>query len=168
MPKLAIIAALAENGVIGRDNQLPWHIPADLRHFKALTMHKPIIMGRKTFMSIGKPLLGRTNIVITRNRAFTAAGVQVAYSINEAIKVANTIAIDHRVDEVMVIGGADIYQKTLPLADRLYLTRVHANVEGDAYFPPVNWQDWVELSREDHAGEGVDAVDYSFVVYQRR
>lgn len=167
MTGLAIIVAAAENGVIGRDNAMPWHLPEDLRHFKRVTMGKPIVMGRKTFESIGKPLPGRTNIVITRNPAFSADGVEVVSSLQQGLAVAERTARLHAVDEVVVIGGAEIYATALPLADRIYLTEVHASVDGDAVLPAIDWTQWREVSREHHAAQPGQDYAFSFVRYER-
>ena len=126
------MVAAARNGVIGRNNALPWHLPEDLRYFRRVTMGKPVVMGRKTFESIGKPLPGRTNIVITRNRAYSAEGIKVVRGLNEALNLAADIALIDGVEELVVIGGAEIYRTAIPRADRLYMTEVHAQVEGDA------------------------------------
>jgi dihydrofolate reductase len=165
--RLALIVAAAENGVIGRDNALPWQLPEDMRYFKRVTMGKPIVMGRNTFESIGKPLPGRTNIVITRNPAFQAAGVSVVSSLAQALDLAMDVAQRDGVKEVVVIGGAEIYRAALPRADRLYLTEVHANIEGDAVLPAIDWNQWLEVSRERHAAQLPNHFDYSFVCYER-
>ena len=165
--RVAIIVAAAENGVIGRNNALPWHLPEDLRYFRAVTMGKPIIMGRKTFEAIGKPLPGRTNIVITRDRAFKAEGVRGVGSLEEAMSLASQVALIDGIDEVAVIGGAQVYESALPLADRLYVTEVHASIEGDAVLPPIAWSEWAEISRERHRATDSNPYDYSFVVYDR-
>ena len=165
--KLALIAALAENSVVGINNKLPWHLPEDLKYFKRLTTGKAIIMGRKTYESIGRPLPNRTNIVVSRNPAFQAEGVRVVSELSQAIELANDINFINGEDEVMVIGGAMIYQEALPLADRLYLTHVHAHVNGDAYFPEVDFAEWQEQGREDHSASETNPYDYSFVVYNR-
>lgn len=167
MVRLAAIVAAAENGVIGRNNALPWHLPGDLQYFKRVTMGKPIIMGRKTFESIGKPLPGRSNIVITRNAQFQADGVRVVDSMAAALRVAEDIALIDGVDEVVVIGGAEIYRESLSQASRLYLTQVHASVEGDAYMPEVEWSHWRETTREHFPAQGANPYDYSFVVFER-
>lgn len=167
MTSLAIIVAAAENGVIGRNNGLPWHLPQDLRYFKQVTMGKPIVMGRKTFESIGRPLPGRSNIVISRNITFSAAGVRIVATLDEAISLADDIAQTDGAAEVVVIGGAEIYRLAMPRAQRLYLTEVHASVEGDAMLPPIHWPDWREVSRERHAASADNPFDYSFVVYER-
>lgn len=167
MPRLAVIVAAAENGVIGAANDLPWYLPEDLRYFKRVTMGKPIVMGRKTFESIGRALPGRANIVITANRDYRPEGVIVVASIEAALVQAESAAVAAGVDEVLVIGGAQIYQQALDRADRLYLTRVHATVEGDAYLPEISWENWVEHSREWHAAIGENSYDYSFIVYDR-
>ena len=168
MVRLAAIVAAAENGVIGRNNALPWHLPGDLQYFKRVTMGKPIIMGRKTFESIGKPLPGRSNIVISRNAQFQADGVRAVNSLAAALRVAEDIALIDGVDEVVVIGGAEIYRESLPQTSRLYLTQVHASVEGDAYMPEVQWSDWRETAREHFSAQGANPYDYSFVVFERR
>jgi dihydrofolate reductase len=165
MTILSIIVAFAENGVIGNGNALPWHLPEDLRHFKHVTMGKPIVMGRRTFESIGKPLPGRTNIVITRNASFQADGVEVATRVDEALALARREAGAD--GEVVVIGGAEIYAATLPMADRLYVTEVHTSVEGDAVLPPVDWTQWREVSRERHAAQPPQRYAFSFVRYER-
>jgi dihydrofolate reductase len=165
--QLAIIVAAAENGVIGKNNALPWRIPADMRYFKQTTMGKPIVMGRKTFESIGKPLPGRTNIVITRNSAFVAEGIKVVSSLDEALKLAEDIAVADGAEELVVIGGAEIYRSAMPRADRLYLTEVHASVEGDALLPEIDWAHWREVGRERHQAESPGEHDFSFVRYER-
>ena len=165
--KLALIAAYAQNRVVGIDNKLPWHLPEDLKYFKRCTSGKAIIMGRKTYESIGRPLPNRTNIVITRNPDFEADGVKVVTSLNDAIELAAAVNEVNGVDEIMVIGGAAIYELTLPMADRLYLTHVHAQVEGDAYFPEVDFSNWREVERADYASSETNPYDYSFVVYDK-
>jgi dihydrofolate reductase len=165
--RLAIIVAVADNGAIGKDNALLWKLPEDMRHFKQVTMGKPIIMGRKTFESIGKALPGRTNIVITRNGAFTAEGVRCVSSLEEALQVAAQTVSMEPAEEAVVIGGSEIYQAALPLADRLYITEVHANVEGDTVLPRVEWDDWREVRRERHVAQTPNPYDYSFVFYER-
>ena len=168
MVRLSVIVAAAENGVIGSNNALPWHLPDDLRYFKRVTMGKPLVMGRRTFESIGRPLPGRTNIVISRNPHFRADGVRVAASLDAALRLARSVAQADGVDELLVIGGAQIYAEAIPRADRLYLTRVHAAVDGDAFLPPIDWRDWQETGRERHRGSATNPYDYSFVVYERR
>jgi dihydrofolate reductase len=166
--KLSVIVAAAENGVIGRNNALPWHLPEDLRYFKRVTMGKPIVMGRRTFESIGRPLPGRTNIVITRSQAFQVDGVHAAATLDEALCVAREVAIKDGVEELLVIGGAQIYQSALPMAQRLYLTEVHARVEGDVRLPEIDWAQWREVGRKRYHAEGANPYDYSFVVFERR
>ena len=163
-PRLAMIAAMARNRVIGRDNQLPWHISADLKHFKRTTLGKPIVMGRKTFESIGRPLPGRTNIVVSRQPGYQPEGVTVASSAEAAVQKAEEAALKDGVDEVMVIGGEQLYRTLLPWARRLYLTEVECEVEGDAWFPSLTQADWQELERE-RAREG--EWRFSFVVLER-
>jgi dihydrofolate reductase len=166
--KIVLIAAFAQNRVVGINNALPWHLPEDLKYFKRTTSGKAIIMGRKTYDSIGRPLPNRTNIVITRNSEFKADGVQVVSSLKAAIELAKEVNFINGVDEVMIIGGASIYQESLPVAERLYLTHVHANVEGDAYFPEVDFSQWQESSRDDYSASDKNPYDYSFVVYDKK
>jgi len=166
--KVALIWAMSRNGVIGRNNALPWHLSEDLRYFKRVTFGKPVIMGRKTWESIGRPLPGRANIVITRDEAFHAEGVKVVNSLEQALSVAQSIALLDGVDEAMVIGGAEIYALALPVAQRLYLTQVHAEVEGDAWFPALDLSGWQEVGREDFAAQGPNPFDYSFIVYDKK
>ncbi len=160
--RLALIAAVARNGVIGRGGDLPWRIPADLKYFKATTMGKPMIMGRRTYDSIGKALPGRISIVVTRQSGFQAAGVEVAGDLDRAVEIAAGLGAE----EAMVIGGGEIYAAALPRADRLYLTEVHIEAEGDVYFPPLDRSQWRELSRDDHPAEG-DTPAFSFVTLER-
>jgi len=167
MPELSVIVAVSSNGVIGCDGGLPWHLPQDMRRFRDLTMGKPLLMGRKTFESIGRPLPGRANIVVTRDPAWSAAGVRVAHSIDEALAAAAETARAEGVGEIMVIGGAQLYADLLPRADRLYLTEVHMQVQGDTRLPPIDWRDWCEVHREDVRAQDGAPCDYSFVVYER-
>lgn len=144
---ISAIAALSENRVIGLNNELPWHIPADLKYFKDMTTGKPIIMGRKTFESLGKPLPGRANFIITRQK-LSIPGASVCASVKDAIAAAGKTGAK----EIMIIGGQQIYEQALPLCHKLYLTRIHARMEGDAYFPQINQTDWREISTQHHAG----------------
>ncbi len=164
--RCALIVAMAENRVIGRDGGLPWRLSADLKRFKALTMGKPIVMGRKTYESIGRPLPGRANIVVSGKPEFTAEGVIHVRSIADALRRAEAIAADDGVDEIMVIGGAAIYEATLPHADRIYLTEVHQTVNGDTWFPEFDRGSWREVDRTDCAAAG-DAPAFSFVLLER-
>ncbi|MDO3723076.1 dihydrofolate reductase [Marinobacter sp. chi1] len=165
----ALIVAMSQNRVIGRNNKLPWYLPGDLRYFKQATMGKPIIMGRKTWDSIGRPLPGRMNLIITRQDDWPApAGTVRVASLEEALLKAGAQAQLDGVDEVMIIGGGQIYAEALPQVDRMYITQVHADVEGDAFFPEVNWDGWEEIGREDFSASDNNPYDYSFVVYQRR
>jgi dihydrofolate reductase len=164
---LAIIVAVAENGVIGSNNALPWKLPEDLQNFKRITMGKPVVMGRKTYESIGRPLPGRTNIVVTRNVSFRAEGVLVVHSIDEALAMASEVAARAGVTEAFVMGGADLYAATIPGADRLYITEVHASVEGDAVLPRIDWRCWREVCREHRVAQSPNPYDYSFVRYER-
>jgi dihydrofolate reductase len=160
-PRVSVIAALARNRVIGIENRLPWRLPEDLAHFKALTLNHPILMGRKTFESLGRPLPGRTNIVITRNPDYRPEGCLVAASIPAAI------ALCMDADEIFFIGGADLYAQAIPFADRLYLTEVDIEVDGDAWFPNYDRSAFREVARESHRGEKGDALGFDFVVYER-
>ncbi|GAB2589225.1 dihydrofolate reductase [Spirosoma areae] len=164
--KLSLIAAVAENGVIGRQNDLPWHLPDDFAFFKRKTNHHPIIMGRKSLVSLGKPLPNRTNIVITRNRDFAAEGVTVVHTLDEALAVAKKA--DRQTDEIFVIGGAEIYKMALPVATTLYLTEIHQAYEGDAYFPAFDKSQWQEVSRRPHPTDERHAVAFDFVEYERK
>ncbi len=160
--KVSLIAAVAEGGVIGLDNAMPWHLPADLKYFKQTTLGKPVVMGRKTFESIGsKPLPGRRNVVVTRDRQFTAVGCDVAHDPQSALELLQDA------EEVMVMGGATFYAQMLGRADRLYLTEVHAQFEGDTRFPEYDKSEWREMSRTDHAPDESNPYRYSFVVYER-
>jgi dihydrofolate reductase len=166
--KLCLIMARAENGTIGVNNTLPWNISSDLKNFKRLTMGKPVVMGRKTFESIGKPLKGRANIVITRQADWVATGVIVCHDIKDAVETAKFEAEKEAVDEVMVIGGAEIYGRVLNDADRFYLTEVHRRYEGDACFTAPNKTQWKEVSRERFVPDEEGGPSYSFVAYERR
>lgn len=145
---ISLIVAVAENGVIGANGGLPWRLSSDLKTFRRLTLGKPIIMGRRTFQSIGKPLDKRDNIVVTRDPFFDVAGVSSVASVSEALTLARILATTRGADEVMVIGGADLYAATLEVADRVYLTRVHASPEGDKHFPVLDPNQWAEVARE--------------------
>jgi len=161
--RISLIAAVAENGVIGREGGLPWRIPEDLKFFRATTLGKPVIMGRKTYVSIGKPLPGRLNIVLTRDRTWHAPGVSVAHDMDRALRIAQ----ESGADEAMIIGGADIYEAALPRANRIYLTRIAREFEGDALFPALDPQDWKEVVRVEKSAGDVP-FDYCFVTLERR
>lgn len=165
--KVGIIVAVAENGIIGRDNSLPWRLSGDLQYFKKTTLGKPIIMGRKTYESIGKPLPGRTNIIVTRNQRYLKENCIVCHSIQEAI----SCAVTEKTEAVMIIGGAQLYKEALliepALVTHLYVTEVHHSIEGDATFPSIIEAQWQEVSRERHSADDKNQYDYSFVVYQR-
>ena len=145
---VSIVVAVADNGVIGRGNALPWDLPDDLQHFKRTTMGRPIVMGRKTFESIGRPLPGRLNIILTRDPSWTALGVSVASSIEQAIDLAEGQAFIDGADSVMVIGGAEVYRQALPFASRAFVTRVHGHIDGDAFFDLDEIASWREVTRE--------------------
>ena len=158
---ISLIAAMDKNRLIGRENGLPWHLPADFKHFKEVTMAKPVIMGRKTFESIGKPLPGRKNIVISRS-GFDAEGVVVVDTIDKALHAADDA------EEVMVIGGASFYEQMIDRADRLYLTHVDAECDGDAWFPEFDMADWEILSEEKHDADEKNNYSFCVRVYQRK
>ena len=160
--QISIVAALADDYLIGSNNKVPWQIPADLQHFKKLTYGKPIIMGRKTYASIGKPLPGRKNIVISRNKEFECAGCEVYDSLPKALAAAKDCA------EVMVIGGTEIFKQALPLADKMYLTLVHDTFTGDTYFPKWNPDKWQEIERKDFAADEKNTYPYSFIILERK
>lgn len=165
--RTALIFAMAENRVIGRNNKLPWYLPNDLKYFKQVTMGKPVIMGRKTYESIGKPLPGRMNLVITRDATWQAEGVSTCASLEQALQKATGAAEITGVEELMVIGGAEIYRLALPVASRIYLTQVHAKVDGDAFMDEIDWSGWKEVAREDFPAKEPNIYDYSFIVYDR-
>lgn len=159
--KISLIAAMSKTGVIGKDNQMPWHLPADLKYFKSVTMGKPIIMGRKTYESLGRPLPGRENIILSRNTGFQAEGCTVIHHIDELNKV--TAA-----DEIMIIGGADIFTAFLPLASHLYLTEVSCEVDGDTWFPEFDTTDWEISVIQTHHADDKNPCDLRFLRYDRR
>ena len=151
---ISIIAAIGNNNVIGKDNKLPWNLPEDMEHFKKLTLGKPVIMGQRTFESIGMALPGRTNIILTQDKNFRAEGCIISYSIEEALEKAKSFP------EVMICGGVSVYQQFLPLADRMYLTLIKGDYEGDAFFPEFDYNDWKEVEREEHD-------KYSFITLEK-
>ena len=159
---ISLIVAMARNGVIGRDNALPWHLSEDLRRFKAATLGKPILMGRKTFESIGHALPGRTNLVLTRNRGWTAPGAVAVHSIEAALALAGDAA------ELVVIGGAEIFRLVMPFARRIYLTHVHAEVAGDTYFPAFDPTQWLDVECVERAADERNTYPVTFVTLERR
>ena len=161
-PRVSLIAALAQNRVIGIANRLPWKLPEDLAHFKALTLGHPILMGRKTFESLGRPLPGRRNIVITRNADYQPAGCETVTSLPAAIDLCQ------EAEEIFFIGGAELYKQVLPQVDRLYLTEVQIEAQGDAWFPEFDRDMFCEINRESQMGEKGDPLRFDFVVYERR
>lgn len=169
MLEVVLVYAVAENGVIGHDNTIPWRLRSDMQRFKALTMGKPIVMGRKTFESFPRrPLPGRTNIVITRNADYTADGAVVATSLADARAIATGDALRRSVKEIMIIGGAEIYAQWMRFADRLEVTEVHTRPIGDTTLPPVDLTVWEETARARQPAAGEDCVDFSYVTYCRR
>jgi len=177
---IALVVAMTPDRVIGKDGRLPWRLPADLRRFRELTLGHAVIMGRKTHESIGAPLAGRTHIVVTRRRDYAASGCLVAHSPAEALELARgaaaaaaragaaTGAGDASADEILVIGGAEIYAAFLPRAQRLYVTFVHAQIAGDTWFPRIDPAEWIEVRREDHAADARNPYACSFAVFERR
>ncbi|MFT5426845.1 MAG: dihydrofolate reductase [Gammaproteobacteria bacterium] len=159
--KISIIVAMDKNRVIGLEGDLPWRLSADLKHFKAITMGKPLIMGRKTHESIGRPLPGRKNIVVTHSQDFKAEGCVIVHSLDDAFQAAGDV------DEVMIMGGSGVYDQSLARVDRLYLTEVHADVKGDVYFPKFDKCEWKEVEMEKHTADEKNEFDYSFVVLER-
>jgi len=159
---VSLVVAADEEGGIGRGGGLPWHLPADLKHFRALTMGKPVIMGRRTWESIGRPLPGRRNVVVSRQPSLQVPGCEVAGSLDDALRLVDDAA------EACVIGGAEIYRLALPLADLIHLTRVHARVEADTFLPPLDPREWRLQSREEHAADERHAYPFSFITLERR
>ena len=162
--KISMIAAMAHDRVIGKDNQMPWHLPADLAHFKRVTLGKPVLMGRKTFESIGRPLPGRRNLVISRNPDYQAEGIEVVGSVEAAL----ALLAGSSVEELMVIGGGHLYAEMLPSADRLYLTQIDLAVEGDTRFPAFDDGQWQRIDCESHPADEKNPHPYSFETWQRR
>ena len=160
---IALIVAMDEQGGIGRNNQVPWHLPSDLKRFKALTMGHHLILGRKTYQSIGRPLPGRTIIIVTRSKDYAAAGCIIAPSLAGALDIAR----ESGDSEVFIGGGGQIYAQGLPLADRIYLTRVHANTQAEVYFPELNMSDWNVVHAEHQAQAENETPDYSYFVMER-
>ncbi|MGD8829927.1 MAG: dihydrofolate reductase [Pseudomonadales bacterium] len=166
--EISLIWAMAENGVIGRDATLPWRLPMDMQFFMTATMGKPVIMGRRTFESMKAPLPGRTNIVITRDPDYSRTGIKVAANFAEALKIARAQCVVDGTDEIMIAGGADIYRLGLAVATRLYVTRVHADVEGDTYFPEVDFSLFEEARTESFPADEHHEYPFSISVYNRR
>lgn len=168
-PPLAAVVAIAENGVIGHDDRLPWHISSDLKRFKALTLGKPVIMGRKTFASLGRVLPGRETIVLTRDRHFAPpAGVFVAASVETALELAEARAQALGAAEIVLAGGGEIFAALLDRVDRLYVTLVKLSPPGDAFFPPIDWSKWEEIRREEHPPKSAEEPAFAFLDYARR
>lgn len=163
-PSITLVVAAATNGVIGRDGGMPWHLPADLAHFKRVTLGKPVLMGRRTHESIGGPLPGRLNLVLSKDRGYQAEGCRIVGSLAEAAAV----AAREEAAELMVIGGGGVYAEALPLADRILLTRVHVAPEGDTYFPALEPDEWQETGREERAADARNAFDLTFLELVRR
>ncbi|MEW5838283.1 MAG: dihydrofolate reductase [Pseudomonadota bacterium] len=167
--RYAIVAAMDRQNLIGSQNKLPWHLPADLKHFKTLTMGKPMIMGRKTYASIGRPLPGRTTIVLSRDTGIALhEDVILVHTLNDALEAAHDAALGMGAYEAMIVGGADIYYQSLPWVDRMYLTLVHERFSGDAYFPAYDRRDFGLIHEEHHPADEANACAYSFVTLERR
>jgi dihydrofolate reductase len=166
-PRIALIWAMARNRVIGRENTLPWRLPADMQHFRRLTLGHPVLMGRKTFQSLPGPLQGRTNVVISRDPAFVAPGCLVAQTIDAAVQLAAS-RLQSGDPRLFVIGGGDLYAQMLPRADLLYVTLVDADLEGDARFPDIDWSEWRELDRQMHPADEKNAYRCTFVTLERK
>jgi dihydrofolate reductase len=166
--KIVLVAAIGENNVIGRDGQLPWRLKSDLKNFRKLTINKPVIMGRKTYVAIGKPLNHRTNIVLTSDLGLVAPGAVLATSLDAALSYARRDAERRGVDEIMIIGGSDIFAAMMPQADRLEITHVHAAPEGDAFFPPFDLKIWREVARTKYPAGPDDEADFTVVTYLRQ
>ena len=164
---IIIVAAVAKNGVIGRGNALPWRLKSDMAHFRALTVGNPVALGRKTYQSIGKPLAGRTTIVISRDKNFSAPGIVVAPNFNAALETARGDALRRNAGAIIVAGGADIYAQALPLATRLVITQVHKRVDGDARFPAIDPKLWRETARSEQKPGPQDDAAFAFVTYER-
>jgi dihydrofolate reductase len=166
--EVVLVIAIAENGVIGADGAMPWRLKSDMKRFKALTVNKPVVMGRKTFVSIGRPLPGRTNIVVTRDRDFRSPGVVVTHSFTDARAIALGDALRRFATEIAIIGGAEIYTQWMDDADRLEITEVHARPEGDTRFATIDAKAWEEVSRVRNPAGAGDSADFSYVTYRRR
>ncbi len=166
-PIIALVVAMAENGAIGRGGDLPWRLSSDLRYFRKITMGKPVIMGRRTFRSLPRVLDGRLNVVLTRDNGFVADGAVMAHSLEEGLEAARASAARTGVEEIMVIGGEDVFRAVLPQAGRIYLTEVHASPHADTWFPPLDRGEWREVSREHHEPGPKDEHAFSFVVLER-
>jgi dihydrofolate reductase len=166
--KIVLVAAIGDNSVVGRDGQLPWRLKSDLQHFKKVTLNRPVIMGRKTHEAIGRVLPDRTNIVLTRDLGLVARGAVLATSLDAALAYARADASKRGVDEIMVIGGGDIFAATISTAERLEITHVHASPDGDALFPPIDPEVWQEISREEHFAGPDDDADFSLATYIKR
>ena len=166
--KIVLVAAIGENNVIGREGDLPWRLKSDLHHFRMVTLNRAVIMGRKTYDSIGKPLKDRTNIVLTSNFGLAAPGCVLATSLDAAIGFAKRDAEKRGVDEIMIIGGSDVFAAMMPQASRLEITHVHASPEGDVLFPPIDPAVWREVSRDEVKAGPDDSADFAVAVYERR
>jgi len=161
---VSAVVAKAKNNVIGKDNDIPWYLPADLKYFKKTTLNHHIIMGRKCFQSIGKPLPKRSNIIVTRNPFYIVSNCFIANSVEEALEIAH----DNGEEEAFIIGGGEIYRLTAPLWDKLYVTEVNAEIDGDIYFPEIDKQEWKLVSQDDHKKDLKNEFNYSFLIYEKK
>ena len=168
MTEIVLVAAVADNGVIGADNAIPWRLKSDMQRLKAITMNKPVVMGRKTFASLKRPLPGRTNIVITRDFAFSHPGAVKATSFENALALAQADALQRGGSDIAVLGGAEVYAHFLRIADRLEITEVHATPKGDTRFPAIDKDAWQEVARVSHEAGPDDKAAFSYVTYRRR
>lgn len=166
-PDIVLIAAVARNGIIGADNDMPWRLPSDLKHFKSKTIGRPVVMGRKTFQSLGRPLPGRPNLVVTRDAGFRPEGAECFASLEEALAAASRLAAELEVDDVIVMGGGQIYAQSMALADRLEITEVQADPEGDTRFPGIDGEVFEEVARVKGERGEKDSADFDFVTYRR-
>ncbi|MBA3755155.1 MAG: dihydrofolate reductase [Nitrosomonas sp.] len=164
--RLSILVAMARNRVIGQNNKLPWHLPADLKHFKCLTMGQTIVMGRKTYESIGRPLPGRTNIIITRQKSYEVPGAIVANSIEDALLMCEEIGTTDR--EHFIIGGEELFRQTLGVCQRMYVTEIQRDFKGDTFFPEFDSEDWEEIQRDKHFSDSDNNMEYHFVILDRK
>lgn len=164
---IVLVAAIAENGVIGRGNALPWRLKSDMAHFRAVTMGKPVVMGRKTYLSIGRPLKGRTTIVVSRDRSLAVPGAVVAPSLDAAMTAARGDSLRRGADAIVIVGGAEIYAQIMERATRLAITHVHLRAEGEARFPPIDAREWQEIARSEHPAAADDDAAFAVVDYVR-
>ncbi len=165
---IALIVAISKNYVIGKDNQLIWNLSADLKHFRKTTKGHVVVMGRKTYESIGRPLPKRVNIVVTRDKDYKAEGCEIVHSLREAVETPDRASLQDNNKKIFIIGGGNIYKQSMEMVDTLYITHVHTEIDGDAFFPEIDMNVWKEVEREDYKADEENEYDYSFVVYKRK